>query len=105
MADSLHIGAGFFAALDAYAQAVNNAARESAERTMTMVQDNLRAAARQSERWLPIAEHIETWSQDGKYVVGVRNADVMSEAMSAEYGDPANPPIPLIRSVTFGDQR
>ena len=104
MADSLHIGAGFFAALDAYAQAVNEAVRESAERTMTKVQDDLRAAARKSERWLPVAEHIETWSQDGKYVVGVRNADVMSEAMSAEYGDPANPPIPLIRSLTFGGQ-
>ena len=104
MADSLHIGAGFFAALDAYAQAVNSAARESAERTMTKVQENLRAEARKSERWLPVAEHIESWSKDGKYVVGVRNADVMSEAMSAEYGDPTNPPIPLIRSISFGGQ-
>jgi hypothetical protein len=104
VADSLHIGAGFFAALDAYAQAVNSAVHESAQKTMIKVQDDLKAAARQSERWLPVAEHIETWSQDGKYVIGVRNADVMSEAMSAEYGDAAHPPIPLIRSISFGGQ-
>jgi hypothetical protein len=103
VADTLHIGAGFFAALDRYAQAVNLAAQESAERTMVSVQDNLRAAAKRSERWQPLAEHIETWTQDGKYVIGVRNADVMSDAMSAEYGDEKHPPVPLIRSIQFGE--
>lgn len=105
MAETLHIGAGFFAALDNYAQAVNSAALESAERTMVNVQDNLRAAARRSARWQPLAEHIETWSQDGKFVVGVRNTDVLNEAMAAEYGDEHNPPAPLIRSIRFGEQR
>lgn len=104
MADTLHIGAGFFAALDRYAQAVNLAAQESAERTMVGVQDRLRAAAKRSERWQPLAEHIETWSQDGKFVVGVRNADVMNDAMAAEYGDENHPPVPLIRSIRFGEQ-
>lgn len=105
MAETLHIGAGFFAALDKYAQAVNSAVLESAERTMVGVQNNLRAAAKRSERWKPLAEHIETWSQDGRFVVGVRNADVLNEAMAAEYGDEYNPPDPLIRSVWFRDQR
>lgn len=105
MAETLHIGAGFFAALDKYAQAVNAAALESAQQTMVSVQDSLRAAARRSERWQPLAEHIETWSQDGRFVVGVRNADVLSDAMAAEFGDERNPPSPLIRSIWFGDQR
>jgi hypothetical protein len=99
VANSLHIGVDFFAALDEYAKAANAAVQESAEATMFNVQEGMKAAARKNERWMPVAEHIETWSQDGRFVVGIRNADVMSEAVAAEYGDAENPPVPLIRSV------
>jgi hypothetical protein len=100
MANSLHIGVDFFAALDEYAKAVNAAAQASAETAMLHVQEDMKAAARKNERWLPVAEHIEMWSQDGKFVVGVKNTDVMSQAMAAEYGDAEHPPVPLIRSVS-----
>lgn len=99
MANSLHIGVDFFAALDEYAKAANAAVQASAEATMIHVQEGMRAAARKNERWMPVAEHIESWSQDGRFVVGIRNADVMSQAIAAEYGDAEHPPSPLIRTV------
>lgn len=99
MADGLHISAGFFAALDEYAQAVNRAAKESARVGMDRLVYSLQNAASQNDRWKGIAEHIEVWSQDGDLVVGVRNEGVVSAAVSAEYGDATNPPVPLIRNM------
>jgi len=99
VADSLHISAGFFAALDDYAQAVNRAAEEAAQVGMERLVSSLQNAASQNDRWKSIAEHIEVWSQDGQLVVGVRNEGAVSEAVSAEYGDATNPPVPLIRNM------
>lgn len=99
MANSLHVGVDFFAALDEYAKAANEAVQQSAQAAMEDLQKGMKDIASKTERWMPIAEHIETWTQDGKYVIGVRNTEVMSAAVAAEYGTADHPPSPLIRSV------
>ncbi len=99
MADSLHIGADFFASLEAYALSMNAAVHESARASMDHLQTTLRETASRSTRWSPISDHIDVWSQDGRYVVGVQNTEAVSEAMSAEYGDSEHPPVPLLRNM------
>lgn len=77
-------------------EAVQNAVLDASRH----VQESLAAEATNNPRWQNIAEHIEVWSQDGRYWVGVQNADSVSEAMAAEYGDSENPPASLIRANT-----
>jgi hypothetical protein len=99
VADTLHIGADFLAALGEYTQAVHEAVQEASKLAMENIQNSLRESARLNERWKNVSDHIESWSQDGRLVVGIRNTEVMSEAMSAEYGDADNPPVPMFRNM------
>lgn len=99
MAEMLHIGAGFFAALDNYVQAVSSAALEAHRAGTEELVDSLRETARSHPRWKNAADHLEAWTEDGEVRVGVRTPHMVSEAHAAEYGDGHHPPAPLLRHM------
>lgn len=98
MSDDLHIGAAFFESLYAYAEHVSQEALVAAHEAMTDVVADYKREAAASVAWAPLASNIESWSQDGRLVVGVQNPEHTNEAQAAELGDQDNPPAPLFRN-------
>lgn len=83
--------------MNQYAQALQQQAQQTAQGIATYVHRRTVERARQSEAWSALADEIEVWSQDGRYVVGVRDNEFASQAFQIEYGDENRPPDPLFR--------
>lgn len=98
MADDLHIGGDFLAALDDYAQDVTRSSYGAAAAGVDKFQQQLRADARDHPRWTGVADSIEAWDEGGRLAYGVRN-QALHEAMDAEFGDADNAPVALIRTA------
>lgn len=92
------VGAGFMDALYAYAAEARDVTQAATALGLEYLQEGLRQQAAQQERWAALAPHIETFSQDGRLVVGIRGGPFASEAEQAEYGDASHPPAPLFRN-------
>lgn len=99
MADELHVGADFLAALRSYAQDADDAVQEAVSLGMSHLANSVQEAAARSDRWKEAAVHIEAWADDGRLWLGVRNTPSVSEAQAAEYGDPLHPPVPMLRNT------
>lgn len=104
MADELHVGADFLAALRSYAQDADDAVQEAVSLGMSHIARNVQEAAARTDRWKNAATHIDVWADDGRLWLGVRGTPMVSEAQAAEYGDPSHPPIPLLRNTAGLDR-
>lgn len=105
MAEMLHIGADFFAALDDYVQAVSNAAVEAHEAGTRELRSSLQESARSLPIWNDVADDIDTWVDDGELRVGVRSPRSVKKAHIAEYGMGPIPPTPLLRNMPLATKR
>jgi hypothetical protein len=50
-------------------------------------------------RWVGVADFIESWDENDRYVIGVTNNQMVSQAFAAEYGTEDYPPAPLFRTM------
>ena len=83
--------------MNAYAQGLQEQVQRAAADIANYVKNRTVERARASEEWAHLADEIEVWSQDGKYIVGIRDNELASQAFQIEYGDEARPPSPLFR--------
>ena len=83
--------------MNRYASTLQEQAAQRAEEIATYVHRRTVERARQSDEWTHLADEIEVWSQDGKYVIGIRDSEFASQAFQIEYGDESRPPAPLFR--------
>jgi hypothetical protein len=83
--------------MNAYAQGLQEQVRQTAADIADYVKNRTVERARANEEWAHLADEIEVWSQDGKYVVGIRDNELASQAFQIEYGDETRPPAPLFR--------
>jgi hypothetical protein len=86
--------------LAAYGQRLQAESELAAQKASAFLHERVVAKARLDPEWEPLADHIETWSQDGQLMVGVRHQDFVSQAFALEYGDEVRPPAPLFRTLT-----
>lgn len=75
------------------------AAEEASNQAKEAVHSEVLRRANASERWVGLAEHIDTWDENDRFWIGVRGIDFVSEAFAAEYGTDEYPPDPLMRTV------
>lgn len=86
--------------LDNYVTRLQSEALAAATKAAYYLHDTVvHRALQDPEGWSMLADNIETWSQDGYLVIGVRNEDFVSEAFALEYGDEVRPPNPLFRTI------
>ena len=83
--------------MNAYAQTLQEQVQQTAADIADYVKNQTVKRAQQSEEWAHLADEIEVWSQDGKYVVGIRDNELASQAFQIEFGDETRPPAPLFR--------
>jgi hypothetical protein len=50
-------------------------------------------------RWVGVADYIEAWDENDRFVIGVTNDEMVSQAFAAEYGTEDYPPAPLFRTM------
>jgi hypothetical protein len=93
----LHIGAGFFAALDEYVHGVCSAHVAACGAGVDEIVNDFKYRASKSPQWAGLSDSIESWVEDGVAMVGVRDPHVVSRALDAEYGSSSTPPSPIIR--------
>jgi hypothetical protein len=105
VAEMLHIGGGFLAALDNYVQAVVQTAPEAHAEGVRTFQADIQRRASLHPRWAPLADHIEAWSDDSRVHVGVRHPEKIEAAQNAEYGDAGASPVPLLRHTPGSAQK
>ena len=55
--------------------------------------------ARADPRWVGVADFIDAWDENDRFVVGVRDDEMVSQAFAAEYGTEDYPPSPLLRTM------
>lgn len=55
--------------------------------------------AQADPRWVGVADFIEAWDENDRYVIGVTNTEYVSQAFAAEYGTEDYPPSPLMRTM------
>ena len=75
------------------------AAEEASTQAKEAVHSEVLRRANASERWVGLAEHIDTWDENDRFWIGVRGIEFVSEAFAAEYGTEEYPPDPLMRTV------
>lgn len=105
MAEMLHIGADFFAALDDYVHGVCAATPEAGYRAIEAYVEDLRSRASQHHQWSGLADHIEAWEEDGQPFVGVRHPEHAERALNAEYGFKDTPPAPIFRNAGQSERK
>jgi hypothetical protein len=86
--------------LAAYRDRLQSEAQRAADKATAYIHEAVQAKARQDPQWSSLADKIEVWSQDGQFVVGVRDEEFRSQAFGIEYGDEVRPPSPLFRTLT-----
>ena len=86
--------------LNAYGQRLQAEAQVAADKAAAFIHERVVAKARMDPQWGMLADTIETWSQDGQLVVGIRDNEMRSQAFALEYGDEVRPPTPLFRTLT-----
>ena len=86
-------------ALDAYAEGLAATTQEASVAASQYLHERVVEKARANPDWVSLADNIETWSQDGLLIIGVRHDEMRSRAFDLEYGDEVRPPIPLFRTL------
>lgn len=67
------------------------------QRDVVMTEVMKRAKA--SPRWVHVADFIDTWDENDRMWIGVREPQMISEAHAAEYGTEGYPPDPVMRTM------
>ena len=67
------------------------------QRDVVMTETMKRANA--SPRWVHVADFIDTWDENDRMYIGVREPQMISEAQAAEYGTEGYPPDPIMRTM------
>ena len=99
MADSFRIDAAWLDALDRYVEGLVTDTSEVAANASQYLQDAVIDRARQRPDWVNMADNIETWSEDGRLVIGVRDREMVSAAFAMEYGTETAAPSPFFRTM------
>ena len=78
--------------LAAYGQRLQEESAVASQKAAAFLHERVVAKARLDPQWASLADQIETWSQDGQLMVGVRDQEFTSQAFALEYGDEVRPP-------------
>lgn len=99
MAEGFRIDAAWLDALDQYVEGLQQDAVDAAVEAVEFAEDAVISYARQKPDWVNLADGIQTWSEDGRLVIGVQGNERVSQAVALEYGDLENPPDSLFRTL------
>ena len=86
-------------ALELRLEMYGHAVREGMNEVRDVVQTETMKRANASPRWVHVADYIDTWDENDRYWIGVRQPEFISEAQAAEYGTEGYPPDPILRTV------
>lgn len=100
MADGFRIDAAWLDALDRYVDGLAEDTQEAAAVGISYLTEKVVDTAREHPEWVNLADNITTWSQDGRFAIGVEHKALSSEAFALEYGDDNRPPTPLFRKLS-----
>ena len=76
-----------------------SATEEGIEMVQDVVKTETMRRANASPRWVHVADYIDTWDENDRYWIGVREPQMISVAQAAEYGTDEYPPDPLLRTL------
>jgi len=97
---NVRIGAEWYDALERYVDGLASAAQLAGSRATEYLEEQTEARAREDGQWSELADHIETWSEDGRLYIGVIDEAYVSRAFNIEYGDSSDAPNSLFRTMT-----
>ena len=98
MAEGFRIDASWLDALDRYVTGLQQDVMDAADSAVDVFRDELVDYAKSKPNWVNLSDSLQTWSEDGRLVVGLQGADFVSQAEYLEFGDLENPPDSLFRT-------
>lgn len=72
---------------------------EAEELAKNYLLDATQRAAEADPRWVRLADYIDTWDENDRFWIGIREPQYVSEAFAAEYGTADYPPAPILRTL------
>jgi hypothetical protein len=95
----ISIAPTFMEQVQQYIDGLQEEAIQAAAKATMFLHRSAVERAKRDPAWATMADKIEVWSEDGYLVIGVRDAEYVSQAFALEYGDEHHPPNPLFRSM------
>ena len=99
MAEGFRIEASWLDALDQYVEGLQQDAEDAAVAAVEFAEQAVISYARSKPNWVGLADGIQTWSEDGKLIIGVQGNERVSQAVALEYGDLEHPPDSVFRTL------
>ncbi len=100
MADaSFTISVEFMHALERKVALFSEASMEASGVARDVLYTEVMRRANADPRWVGVADFIEEWDENDRYVIGVTDNEMISQAFAAEYGTEDYPPAPLFRTM------
>ena len=99
MADGFEIPAEMIRALEHRLEMYGSAAEDAYGIAKDVVYTEAMKRAHASRRWVKVADFLDTWDENDRYWIGVRDDSMVSEAFAVEYGTEDYPPEPLLRTL------
>lgn len=96
--EGFRIDSSWLNALEEYAEGLAHDVRTSAYEATDFATQAFVDKARRTPEWEPLADNIQSWSEEGRLVIGVQGRELVSQAMTLEFGNDEMPPNPLFRA-------
>lgn len=93
------IGSDLMRALQLRLKMYGDVLGEAADIHRDVVYTETMKRAKASPRWVGVADFIDTWDENDRMWIGVREPQMISEAQAAEYGTEGWPPDPIMRTM------
>ena len=97
---SIDIPVEFFTTLKQHVDKVSEAVDESIEVGKQSLYEGVSERMEQYPQWDGLIDHLDSWSDDGRFWIGIRTPQFVSEAFIAEYGTGEYPPEPVLRDIS-----
>ncbi len=77
--------------------ALSDAAEQQSDESKEYLYNEVMRRVGASERWVGLADYVDSWTEYDRFWVGIRGKMYVSEAFAAEYGTDEYPPDPVFR--------
>jgi len=76
---------------------LSDSAEEQSDESKEYLYNDVMRRIGASERWVGLADYVDSWTEGDRFWVGIRGKMYVSEAFAAEYGTDEYPPDPVFR--------
>jgi hypothetical protein len=87
------------------AEALRSGASEQSDQSQQFLYDEVMQRIGASDRWVGLADYVDTWTEHDRFWIGIRGPMYISEAFAAEYGTDDYPPDPVFRGLDDNPQQ